>query len=70
MEHLCLLIEHIAYFELAKGRPLSNPIKSRCVTPKNSMDKESVVADVLTKLFFCGSDVPDVKLFVFFFCSG
>ena len=29
------------------------------------MDEEDVVADVLTKLFFCGSDVPDVKLLCF-----
>ena len=63
MEHLCLLTEHTACFELAKGCPLSNPIEMLCcVTPKNSMDEEDVVADVLTKLFFCGSDVPNVKL--------
>ena len=30
------------------------------------MDEEDVVTDVLTKLFFCGSDVPDVKLFSVF----
>ena len=30
------------------------------------MDKEEVVADVLTKLFFCDSDVPDAKLFCVF----
>ena len=30
------------------------------------MDEEDVVADVLTKLFYCGSDVPDVKLLCFF----
>ena len=30
------------------------------------MDEEDVVTDVLTKLFFCGSDVPDMKLFLCF----
>ena len=30
------------------------------------MEKEDVVADVLTKLFFCDSDVPDAKLFCVF----
>ena len=29
------------------------------------MDEEDVVADVLTKLYFCGSDVPDVKRLCF-----
>ena len=29
------------------------------------MYEEDVVADVLTKFFFCGSDVPDVKLLCF-----
>ena len=29
------------------------------------MDKEDVVTDVLTKLFFCSSDVPDPKLLCF-----
>ena len=53
MEHLCLFTEHTACFELAKGCPLSNPIEMLCcVTPKNSMDEEDVVADVLTKPFF------------------
>ena len=30
------------------------------------MDKEDVVADVLTKLFFCGSDTLDSMLFCVF----
>ena len=30
------------------------------------MGKEDVVTDVLTKLFFCGSDVPDTRLFCVF----
>ena len=30
------------------------------------MDEEHAVVDVLTKLFFCGSDVPDAKLFCVF----
>ena len=31
------------------------------------MDEEDVAADVLTKLFFCGSDIPDMKFFEIFF---
>ena len=55
---------------LAKRYPC--PIPKRCgvmlysITPKNSMDKEDIVVNALTKLFFCGSDVPDTKLFMFF----
>ena len=30
------------------------------------MDEEDVVTDVLTKFFFCSSDVSDVKLFCVF----
>ena len=62
MEYLCLLMQHTACFELAKGCP----IFQRRDVSKNSMDEEDVVTDVLTKLFFCGSDVPDVKLFSVF----
>ena len=29
------------------------------------MDEGDVVTDVLTKLFFCSFDVPDMKLFYF-----
>ena len=50
MEHLCLLTEYTACFELAKGCPLSCSIETRCyfITPKNSMHEEDVVADVVS----------------------
>ena len=59
---------------LAKRYPC--PIPKRCgvmlysITPKNSMDKEDVVVNALTKLFFCGSNVPDTKLFYVFLAQN